>query len=93
MLKLRLICTLSAIALMAGPAAAQQDMSKVEIKAQPVAPGLAVLFGAGGNMAVSHGPDGTVLIDDQFAPLTPKIEAAVTALGAAPVKYQHPLAL
>jgi cyclase len=70
-----------------GPAAAQQDMSKVEIKAQPLAPGIAVLFGAGGNIGVSHGPDGTVLIDDQFAPLTPKIQAAVTALGATPVKY------
>lgn len=70
-----------------GPLAAQQDFSKVETKAQPVAPGLSVLFGAGGNMAVSHGPDGTVLIDDQFAPLTPKIEAAIAALGAGPVKY------
>ena len=46
-----------------------------------------MLFGAGGNMAVSHGADGTVLIDDQFAPLTPKIEAAVAGLGASPVKY------
>lgn len=71
-----------------GPAAAQQqDLSKVEIKAQPLAPGVAVLFGAGGNIGVSHGPDGTVLIDDQFAPLTSKIQAAVAALGATPVKY------
>ncbi|MBA4747257.1 MAG: MBL fold metallo-hydrolase [Sphingopyxis sp.] len=70
-----------------GPACAQQDFSKVEIKAQPVAPGIAVLFGAGGNIGVSHGPDGTVLIDDQFAPLTPKIQAAVAGLGASPVKY------
>ncbi len=69
------------------PAAAQRDFSKVEIKAQQVAPNLSVLFGAGGNMAVSHGSDGTVLIDDQFAPLTPKIEAAIAKLGATPVKY------
>ena len=39
--------------------------------------GIAVLFGAGGNIGVSYGPDGTVLIDDQFAPLTPKIQAAI----------------
>jgi len=84
---LRLISALLAATLLTGPATAQQDLSKVEIKAQTVAPGLSVLFGAGGNMAVSHGPDGTVLIDDQFAPLTPKIEAAIAALGAAPVKY------
>jgi cyclase len=69
------------------PVSAQQDFSKVEIKAETLAPGIAVLFGAGGNIGVSYGPDGTVLIDDQFAPLTPKIEAAVQSLGAAPVKF------
>lgn len=59
----------------------------VEIKTEILADGIAVLFGAGGNIGVSYGPDGTVLIDDQFAPLTPKIKAAVAALGAGPVKY------
>ena len=66
---------------------AQQDFSKVEVKAENLAPGVSVLFGAGGNIGVSHGEDGTVLIDDQFAPLTPKIQAAVAALGASPVKF------
>ncbi|MEO9468794.1 MBL fold metallo-hydrolase [Parasphingorhabdus sp.] len=61
--------------------------AKVEIKTEQLADGVAVLFGAGGNIGVSHGPDGTVLIDDQFAPLTPKIQAAITALGAEPVSY------
>jgi glyoxylase-like metal-dependent hydrolase (beta-lactamase superfamily II) len=70
------------------PAAAQApDFSKVQIKAEVVAPGVAVLFGAGGNIGVSYGEDGTVLIDDQFAPLTDKILAAVAGLGAKPVKY------
>ncbi|MEO9601287.1 MBL fold metallo-hydrolase [Parasphingorhabdus sp.] len=59
----------------------------VEIKAESLGEGIAVLFGAGGNIGVSYGPDGTVLIDDQFAPLTPKIEAAIADLGAEPVKY------
>jgi cyclase len=80
----------SALALvlcLAAPAAAQQDMSKVEIKPQQLAPGVAVLFGAGGNIGVSFGEDGTVLIDDQFAPLTPKIQKAVADLGAQPVKF------
>ncbi len=80
-----------AIALLAlgltGPVFAQQDFSKVEIKAEQLAPGVAVLFGAGGNIGVSYGEDGTILIDDQFAPLTAKIQAAVTALGASPVKF------
>lgn len=61
--------------------------ANVEIKAEPLAEGIAVLFGAGGNIGVSYGPDGTVLIDDQFAPLTGKIQAAVKDLGAGPVKY------
>lgn len=61
--------------------------ANVEIKAEPLADGVAVLFGAGGNIGVSYGPDGTVLIDDQFAPLTPKIQAAIADLGAEPVTY------
>lgn len=69
------------------PAVAQQDMSKVEIKPQQLAPGVAVLFGAGGNIGVSYGDDGTILIDDQFAPLTGKIQKAVADLGATPVKF------
>lgn len=78
---------LSLAVMIVGPAAAQTDFDKVEIKPQQLAPGVAVLFGAGGNIGVSYGPDGTVLIDDQFAPLTAKIQKAVADLGAAPVKY------
>jgi len=76
----------TAALIISGPSFAQ-DLSKVDIKTEQVAPGVAVLFGAGGNIGVSYGEDGTVLIDDQFAPLTPKIQAAVAALGAQPVKF------
>ena len=71
------------------PVLAQQqtDWDAVEITTQQIAPGIAVLFGQGGNIAVSHGPDGTVMIDDQFAELSDKIAAAVAALGAQPVGY------
>jgi cyclase len=61
--------------------------AKVEVKAEQLGEGIAVLFGAGGNIGVSYGPDGTVLIDDQFAPLTDKIQVAIADLGAEPVKY------
>ncbi len=81
------LAALFATALAAPASAQQRDFSTVEIRAEQIKPGLAVLFGAGGNMAVSHGPDGTVLIDDQFAPLTPKIEKAVADLGATPVRF------
>jgi cyclase len=73
---------LCAIAL---PAAAQQ--AQVTIRTEKLAPGVAVLFGQGGNIGVSYGSDGTVLIDDQFAPLTPRIQAAVAELPATPVKF------
>ena len=66
---------------------AQQDMSAVEIRAVEIRPGVAVLFGNGGNIGVSHGEDGTLIVDDQFAPLVPKIQAAIAGLGASPVKY------
>ncbi len=74
-------------ALLLSACASAQQPADVEMKAETLAPGVAVLFGQGGNIGVSWGPDGTVLIDDQFAPLTPKIQAAVAALGASPVKY------
>ncbi len=74
-------------AFFATAAFAQTPPAEVTIKAEILAPGIAVLFGQGGNIGVSWGEDGTVLIDDQFAPLTAKIQAAVTALGATPVKY------
>lgn len=86
MFKRGLLVAATALTL-AAPGQAQQDFSKVEVKAANLAPGVSVLFGAGGNIGVSHGEDGTVLIDDQFAPLTPKIQAAVAALGASPVKF------
>ncbi|MDX1702909.1 MAG: MBL fold metallo-hydrolase [Altererythrobacter ishigakiensis] len=78
---------ITASLIVVSPLAAQRDFSEVEITSEELAPGVAVLFGAGGNMAVSHGEDGTVLIDDQFAPLSEKIETAVAYLGASPVKY------
>ena len=63
------------------------DFDKVVIRTEAVAPGLAVLFGQGGNIAVSTGADGPVLVDDQFAPLAPKILAAVKALQDGPVRF------
>jgi glyoxylase-like metal-dependent hydrolase (beta-lactamase superfamily II) len=82
----RLIAAAALLAL-AAPAAAQQDMSKVEIKVERIAPGVAVLFGAGGNIGLSYGDDGNIIVDDQFAPLTDKIAAAVATLDPDPVRF------
>jgi cyclase len=67
---------------LSGLAAAQErDFSKVEIKATPVAGKVYMLEGAGGNIGVSVGSDGLLIVDDQFAPLADKIRAALKGLG------------
>ncbi len=76
------------LALAAAPALGQQqDFSKVEIKAEKVADGVYMLTGAGGNVGLSVGKDGAFLVDDQFAPLTEKILAAVKTITPEPVRF------
>ncbi|MFN2238482.1 MAG: MBL fold metallo-hydrolase [Thermoanaerobaculia bacterium] len=69
------------------PALAQTDFSKVEIKVHPVAGKIFMLEGAGGNIGVSVGDDGIVIVDDQYAPLAPKIKAALASLTDQPVRF------
>ena len=68
-------------------ASAQDDFSKVEIKATKVNGNVYVLEGAGGNIGVSVGPDGILIVDDQFAPLAEKIRAALKTLGEGKLKF------
>lgn len=82
------LAPLAALALAAAPALAQDpDFSKVEVKAEKVAGNVYVLYGAGGNIGVSVGDDGVLLVDDQFAPLAPKIEAALKGLTDKPLRF------
>jgi cyclase len=67
--------------------AQQQDFSKVEIKVQKVAGTVYMLQGAGGNIGVSVGDDGIVIVDDQFAPLAPKIRAALKGITDKPIRF------
>jgi cyclase len=71
-----------AATLLCGPAARaqQDDFSKVQIKTTKVSGNIYMLEGAGGNIAASVGEDGIVIIDDQFAPLAEKIQAALKDL-------------
>jgi glyoxylase-like metal-dependent hydrolase (beta-lactamase superfamily II) len=62
-------------------AAQDRDFSKVEVKATPVAGKIYMLEGAGGNIGVSVGSDGLLIVDDQFAPLADKIRAVLKGLG------------
>jgi glyoxylase-like metal-dependent hydrolase (beta-lactamase superfamily II) len=68
-------------------ARAAEDFSKVEIKAVHVSGNIYMLTGSGGNIGVSAGPDGILIVDDQFAPLADKIEAALKELNPGNVKY------
>jgi glyoxylase-like metal-dependent hydrolase (beta-lactamase superfamily II) len=64
-----------------------QDFSKVEIKATKVAGNVYMLQGSGGNIGVSVGPDGILIVDDQFAPLADKIKATLKTLGDGKLKF------
>lgn len=64
-----------------------QDLSKVEMKSTLVAGNVHMLEGAGGNIAVSVGRDGALMVDDQFLPLADKIRAELKKLGDGRLKY------
>lgn len=72
--------------LIAGPALAQ-DFEKVQIETVPVAGNISMLIGSGGNIAVSIGEDGILLVDDEFPELVEKIKAAVANLNPGPIRF------
>jgi cyclase len=63
-----------------------QDFSTVEIRVHPVQGNINYLEGSGGNIGVLAGDDGVVMIDNQFAPLSDKIVAAIRTLSDAPIQ-------
>src|SRR3954454_20180817 len=85
---MRKLILFMATSLFAVAALAQnQDFSKVEIKVTKVAGTVYMLTGAGGNIGVSSGDDGIVIVDDQFAPLAPKNKEALHGITAKPIKF------
>jgi len=66
---------------------AQTDFSKVEIKVTKVAGNVYMLEGAGGNIGVSVGDDGILIVDDQFAPLADKIRAALKGIADKKLRF------
>jgi len=75
--------------LLASPAQAQNppDMSQVTVKVVPVAANVYMLEGMGGNIGLSVGKDDAFIIDDQYAPLSEKIKAAVATVTPKPVRF------
>jgi cyclase len=64
------------------------DFSKVQIKTTKLSDNFYTLEGQGGTICVLTGPDGVLMVDAQFAPLSEKIAAAIKQLsGGQPIKY------
>ena len=78
------ICT---VLLVLPAAALAQNYDSVQVRSQHLAGGVHMLTGAGGNIGLVVGDDAVFVVDDQFAPLTPKILAAIRAITPAPVKF------
>ena len=80
---------LMALVLITTPALAQdeEDFSATEIRTTRLSGSIYMLEGSGGNIGVCIGKDGTFIVDDQFAPLTDKITAAIAQLTNQPVEF------
>jgi cyclase len=65
----------------------QEDFTKVQIKVAKVGGSVYMLEGAGGNIGASVGEDGIVVVDDQYAPLADKIQAALKGITDKPVRF------
>jgi glyoxylase-like metal-dependent hydrolase (beta-lactamase superfamily II) len=83
---LRAVLALVPLAL-APAAGGERDWSKVEVEVEQVAPGVAMLRGAGGNIGLAYGAGGAFLVDDQYAPLHEKLLRAVRSVTAQPIRF------
>src|ERR1044072_9457736 len=73
---------------LAAPAGGQPaGMGAARARVERVAPGVALLFGRGRNIGLSYGSDGNILIDDQYAPLTERILAAIREVDPDPIRF------
>jgi cyclase len=86
---MRFAALLAGVCMLAFPRAAvsQQNFDTVQVRSQKVADGVYMLIGAGGNIGLSIGDDAVFVVDDQYAPLTPKILAAIAPLTSKPVRF------
>ncbi len=69
------------------PEAIADAASKTPVKVETLAPGFYVLKGQGGNIAVSIGRNGTLIVDDQYPEMVPKIQAAIRQLGGEGIDF------
>lgn len=87
MKKLGHLLAVVALFSVASPTALAQDFDAVEIQSEQVSGNIWVLYGSGGNIGVSVGEDGVFIVDDQFAPLSDKIRAAIGEISDKSVRF------
>lgn len=75
------------LALVPAIAGAQTNFDTIQVRSQALRGGVHMLTGAGGNIALSVGDDGAFIVDDQYAPLTPKILTAIGAITSKPIRF------
>ena len=83
----RPLILLAVLATLVAALPAQGRLDDVKIEIIPVAPGITMLIGAGGNIGVLSGPDGLVMIDDQFAELSDRIREALAKLEGGDLRF------
>jgi glyoxylase-like metal-dependent hydrolase (beta-lactamase superfamily II) len=76
----------------AAPVAAQlnnldEQLRTTPITSQQLAENFHVLFGVGGNIIVSIGANGTLIVDDQFPQMVPKYKATIGELGGGAINF------
>ena len=86
-LKWRAISCIVVLPLLGSLPAWAQDFDKVEIHTSPLRDNLYLLQGEGGNIVVSTGSDGTLMVDDEYKELSVKLMAAISKLTDRPVRY------
>ena len=84
---IRTLPFIAAVVFSTGAFAQDDPFANVTIQTVPVAGNISMLIGQGGNIGVSAGEDGVLIIDDQFAPLADRIRAALEALGSDTPKF------
>ncbi len=75
------------LAAVSAPAQAQVNFDTIQVRSQQLGNGVYMLVGSGGNIGLAVGDEAVFVVDDQFAPLTPKILAAIKAVTPKPVRF------